>query len=77
MNCAAARTWGSFLYAAGQAPVKRRCSRLLRETGLCNVSWVSLDDSNTNVYSFWLYFTTAISTLLSDGEDYLALVRSN
>lgn len=52
-------------------------SSFLRETGLCNVSWVSLDDSNTNVYSFWLYFTTAISTLLSDGEDYLTLVRSN
>ena len=33
----------------------------LRETGLRNVCWVSLDASNTNVYSFWLYVTTAIS----------------
>ena len=52
-------------------------SSFLRETGLRNVSWVSLDDSNTNVYSFWLYFTTAISALLDDGDDYLTLVRSN
>ena len=52
-------------------------SSFLRETGLRNVSWVSLDGSNTNVYSFWLYFTTAISALLDDGDDYLTLVRSN
>ena len=49
----------------------------LRETGLRNVCWVSLDASNTNVYSFWLYVTTAISALLDDGGDYLALIRSN
>ena len=52
-------------------------SSFLRETGLRNVSWVSLDGSNTNAYSFWLYFTTAISALLDDGDDYLTLVRSN
>ena len=39
--------------------------------------WVSLDASNTNVYSFWLYFTAAVSAFWDDGEDYLALVRSN
>ena len=52
-------------------------SSFLRETELRNVCWVSLDASNTNVYSFWLYVTTAISALLNDGDDYLTLVRSN
>jgi len=29
-------------------------SSFIRETGLKKVCWVSLDASNTNVYSFWL-----------------------
>lgn len=52
-------------------------SSFIRETGLQNVCWVSLDASITNVYSFWLYFTAAVSAFWDDGEDYLALVRSN
>lgn len=52
-------------------------SSFIRETKLENVCWVSLDATNTNVYSFWLYFTAAVSAFWEDGEDYLALVRSN
>ena len=51
-------------------------SSFIHETGLKNVCWVSLDASNTNVYSFWLYFFAAVSTLLDDGESYLDLMRS-
>lgn len=52
-------------------------SSFIRETGLKNVCWVSLDASNANVYSFWLYFTAAISALWDDGESFLTLMRSN
>ena len=52
-------------------------SSFIRETGLKNVCWVSLDASNANVYSFWLYFTAAVSALWDDGESFLALMRSN
>lgn len=52
-------------------------SSFIRETGLKKVCWVSLDASNTNVYSFWLYFTAAVSAFWDDGEEFLALLRSN
>ena len=52
-------------------------SSFIREKGLKNVGWVSLDPSNSNVYSFWLYFTAAVSTFLEDTDDFLALMRSN
>jgi len=52
-------------------------SSFIRETGLKNVCWVSLDTTNANVYSFWLYFTAALSALWDDGESYLTLMRSN
>ncbi|BAL00843.1 putative LuxR family transcriptional regulator [Oscillibacter valericigenes Sjm18-20] len=52
-------------------------SSFIRETGLKNVCWVSLDPSNANVYSFWLYFTAAVSALWDDGESFLTLMRSN
>lgn len=52
-------------------------SSFIRETGVENVCWVSLDASNTDVYSFWLYFTAAVSVFWDDGEEFLALVRSN
>jgi LuxR family maltose regulon positive regulatory protein len=51
-------------------------SSYLHETGLKNVGWVSLDASNTNVYSFWLYFFAAASAFLDDGERFLDLMRS-
>lgn len=49
----------------------------IQETGLKNVCWVSLDATNTNAYSFWLYFTAAVSAFWDDGGDYLSLMRSN
>ena len=52
-------------------------SSFIRETGLKNVCWMSLDASNSNVYSFWLYFTAAVSTFWEDGESFLTLMRSN
>lgn len=52
-------------------------SSFIRETGLKNVGWLSLDASNTNVYSFWLYLTAAVNTFLEDGDDFLTLMRSN
>ena len=52
-------------------------SSFIRETGLKNVCWVSLDPSNANVYSFWLYFTAAVSALWDDSESFLTLMRSN
>lgn len=52
-------------------------STFLRETKLPNVSWLSLDESNTNVYSFWLYFTAAVGSFLENGEELLSLMRAN
>ena len=52
-------------------------SSFIRETALENVCWVSLDASNTNVYTFWLYFTAAVSAFWDDGEEFLTLMRSN
>lgn len=52
-------------------------SSFIRETKLKNVGWLSLDASNTNVYTFWLYFTAAVNTFLEDDDGFLALMRSN
>ncbi len=52
-------------------------SSFLRETGLKNVGWLSLDASNTNVCSFWLYFTAAVQPFLGGDGDFLALMGSN
>ena len=52
-------------------------SSFIRETELKNVGWLSLDASNTNVYSFWLYFTAAVNTFLEDDDGFLTLMRSN
>lgn len=52
-------------------------SSFIRETGLKNVCWVSIDATNANVYSFWLYFTAAITSFWEDGDSILALMRSN
>lgn len=52
-------------------------SSFIREKGLKNVCWMSIDASNSNVYSFWLYFTAAVSAFWDDGESFLTLMRSN
>lgn len=52
-------------------------SSFLRETGLSNVAWLSLDASNSNVYSFWYYFAAATEAFLGNDDDFLSLLRSN
>nr|WP_319487688.1 LuxR C-terminal-related transcriptional regulator [uncultured Caproiciproducens sp.] len=52
-------------------------SSFIRETGLKNVGWVSLDASNSNVFSFWYYFAAATSTFLGNDDGFLALLHSN
>lgn len=52
-------------------------SSFIKEKGLKNVGWLSLDESNANVYSFWLYFTAAVNTFLPGGEDLFTLMRAN
>ncbi|MDR3552141.1 MAG: LuxR C-terminal-related transcriptional regulator [Clostridia bacterium] len=52
-------------------------SSFIRETSLKNVGWLSLDASNANAYSFWLYFTAAVNTFLEDDDGFLTLMRSN
>lgn len=52
-------------------------SSFIRENRPGKVCWLSIDASNANVYSFWLYFTAAISSFWEDGESILSLVRSN
>jgi LuxR family transcriptional regulator, maltose regulon positive regulatory protein len=52
-------------------------SSFLRETGLKNVGWLSLDASNADICSFWSYFTAAVQPFLGSDGDFLALIRSN
>lgn len=52
-------------------------SSFLRETGLKNVGWLSLDASNADICSFWPYFTAAVQPFLGNDGDFLALMRSN
>ena len=52
-------------------------SSFLRETGLKNVGWLSLDASNADICSFWPYFTAAVQPFLGSDGDFLALMRSN
>jgi LuxR family maltose regulon positive regulatory protein len=52
-------------------------SSFIHEAGLKNVCWVSLDVANANVYSFWSYFTAALSPFWEDGDKFLELIRSN
>lgn len=52
-------------------------SSFIREKEMKNVCWLSLDSSNVNVYSFWLYFAAAVSAFRDDGGSFLAMMRSN
>ncbi|SHO48403.1 LuxR C-terminal-related transcriptional regulator [Anaerocolumna xylanovorans] len=49
----------------------------IREAGLKNVCWVSMDASNANVYSFWMYFTAAASAFWEEDEAFLDIMRAN
>ncbi len=46
------------------------------ETKLKNICWMAIDNSNSNIYTFWLYFTAAVSVFLED-DDFLKLMRAN
>lgn len=52
-------------------------SSFIHEKELNNVCWLSLDSANTNVYSFWLYFTASVSPFLQDEGNILNLMRTN
>jgi LuxR family transcriptional regulator, maltose regulon positive regulatory protein len=52
-------------------------SSFLKEKRLKKVCWMSLDAANTNVYSFWLYFTAAVSSFLEEDGSLLQLMRMN
>ncbi len=52
-------------------------SSFIRDTGLKNIGWFSLDASNSNVYSFWCYFVAAASAFLENDDSFLTLLRSN
>ena len=52
-------------------------SSFIREKGLKNVGWFSIDPEDANIYSFWLYFTAAVNTFLDGNDDFLALMHSN
>lgn len=52
-------------------------SSFIQEKGLKNICWLSLDSTNTNVYSFWFYFTAAVSPFLQDDGNLLNLMRAN
>lgn len=45
-------------------------SSFLVETGLENTAWLSLDESNNNVFSFWYYFTAAVNGFLPEKAEF-------
>ena len=69
----------SVVYLCGGAGTGKTTllSTFFHETGLPNVCWVSLDATNTNVYTFWMYVTTTLGTFWDDGSSIIELVRSN
>lgn len=52
-------------------------SSFIRETGLKNTAWLSLDETNNNIFSFWYYFTAAVSGFLDDEEETFNLMDLN
>lgn len=52
-------------------------SSFIRTSGLEKVGWLSLDASNANAYSFWLYFAAAVDPLLDTHGSLTKLMRSN
>jgi LuxR family maltose regulon positive regulatory protein len=50
-------------------------SSFLKEKQLKNVGWLTLDRSNSNLYSFWHYFAAAVGTFLGD-DDFISLLKS-
>lgn len=53
-------------------------SSFIKESRLENIAWLSLDETNNNVFSFWIYFASAISSFLGEErENILSILRSN
>ena len=53
-------------------------SSFIKETAPKNIAWLSLDETDDNIFYFWHYFTTTIGNFLGDErEDILSLLRSN
>ncbi len=52
-------------------------SSYIRTSGLKKVGWLSLDASNANAYSFWLYVAAAVDPFLDDDGSLTRLMRSN
>lgn len=51
-------------------------STFLHETALKNVRWLTLDSSNTDVGSFWYYFTAAVEPFLQSSGDLLEIMQA-
>ena len=45
-------------------------SSFLMETGLKNTAWLSLDEGNNSLFSFWRYFAAAAGTLIGEKLDF-------
>lgn len=53
-------------------------SSFIKETGLKNTAWISLDESNNNIFSFWHYFAVAAEKFFGEkSADIISLFRSN
>lgn len=68
------------IYVMGAAGMGKTTllSSFIREVELKNTAWLSLDETNDNVFSFWHYFAAAAGDFLGEErEDILSLLRSN
>jgi LuxR family maltose regulon positive regulatory protein len=51
-------------------------SSYIREKELDNATWLSLDFGVSGLYSFWLYFTSALCPFLEDGDQFLQFIKN-
>ncbi len=60
----------SVIYVCGGAGTGKSTliASFLRENSFPHVGWLSLDDTNANLYSFWHYFAAAAGAMLGDPE---------
>jgi LuxR family transcriptional regulator, maltose regulon positive regulatory protein len=68
------------IYVKGAAGMGKTTliSSFIKETGPYNTAWLTLDETNNNVFSFWHYFAAAAENFLGDEfENILTLLRSN
>lgn len=48
----------------------------IRERQVNTIAWLSLDSGISNLYSFWLYFASALCPFLEDGDLFLKFMKS-